>query len=129
MGQATAGMRLQKNVFVARNGLIEFDPRHNAIHPIANRSVGVMIEGIHRRALKTAVRLDAVPTLPDGRGAFRHGIEPGGIFFAVQEHVRFVQIAIIAKRLAQQRRAQESRGQVAEFSDVGGQAGGGFGAL
>src|SRR5207253_10983539 len=59
--------------------LVELNACNDAVDPFADCAVGVVVEGIHPRILKTAVGLDAVPSFPDRRGAFGDRIEPGRI--------------------------------------------------
>src|ERR1700756_1791646 len=63
--QSTSGLRTDQNVFITRLLLINPDPRYNAVHPVSDGSVGVVVEGIHRGRLEALIRLESVPSLPD----------------------------------------------------------------
>src|SRR5256884_466749 len=78
-GQPTARLRLNQNMFVTGVALVELNACNDAVDPFADCAVGVVVEGIHPRILKTAVGLDAVPSFPDRRGAFGDRIKPGRI--------------------------------------------------
>ena len=128
-GQPTARLRLNQNMFVTGVALVELNACNDAVDPFADCAVGVVVEGIHPRILKTAVGLDAVPSFPDRRGAFGDRIKPGRILGTIQQHVGEVEITVIAQNLAQQRCSQESRGEMAEFLNIVGKPGRGARAL
>src|SRR5579864_5153512 len=100
-------MRLDQNMFVPRLFFVNRNPCHNAVHPVPDRAVSVMIERIHFWSLKCSIRLDSVPSLPDSGGALCDRIKPRWIFSAVEQHVCLVEVAVIAQDLTEDRRAQE----------------------
>ena len=67
--ETAAGPRLDEDVLVARRGVVDLDARHHAIHPVADRAVGVVVERVHAGVLERAVGLLPVPALPDRRRA------------------------------------------------------------
>jgi len=64
--EVSAGLGGDEHFPVPRRLLGE--PTDDAIHPVPDCSVGIMVEGVHSRRLERAVGLDAVPSLPDCRG-------------------------------------------------------------
>src|SRR5271157_668889 len=72
IGHSTAGMRLDEDVLVASLTLIDFDSSRDAVEPLANCPIGIVIEGIHRGTLESSIGLDSVPALPDCRGALQN---------------------------------------------------------
>lgn len=64
-GEAPAGLRLDADVLVAGHRRVDFEACHHAVHPVAYRAVGVMVERVHAAILERAVRLPAIPSLPD----------------------------------------------------------------
>src|SRR5215218_5874511 len=78
-GETATGLRLHHDVLEAGSGLVEIEASDGANHPVADRAVGVVIEGVHPDVLEALVRLLAVPALPDRRCALGDGIQPGRI--------------------------------------------------
>ena len=46
------------------------------VHPVAHRAVSIMVQGIHARFVKCAVRFYGIPSLPDCRSPHIHCIQP-----------------------------------------------------
>src|SRR3990172_1988086 len=66
---AAARLRLDADVLVAGLFRVGLEAGHDAVEPLADGPAGVVIERVHPRILKAAVRLDAVPAFPDRRRA------------------------------------------------------------
>ena len=86
---------------------------HAAEQPAADGPVGVVIEGIVRRA----VGANAVPGFPDGGGALFDGVEPAGTILLQQQAIGGIHVAVLRQHPAQIRRGQEARIQVAAVLD------------
>ena len=119
--ESAAGPRLDEDVLVAGGALVGLDAGHHPVHPLADRAVRVVVERVHRAVLEAAVRLLAVPPLPDRGGALLHRVEPRRVLLAVEQQVRLVQIAVPAQHVAEVRRAEEARRQVLPLADLLGQ--------
>src|SRR5579872_4706055 len=65
-GQSAAGVGKDAAMAVAGAVLIGVDACNDAVQPIPDSAVGVMVERIHAGRFEGAIRPDAVPTFPDG---------------------------------------------------------------
>src|SRR5690606_37478172 len=83
-----------------------------AVHPIADRAVGVVVERIHAVVLKAAIRFDAVPALPDRCRALFDGVEPGWIRLLQKQRVGGVQMPVLGEHVTEVGRAEETRGEM-----------------
>src|SRR5207247_9144049 len=64
---------------VSRRRSIQVDSADILVHPIADRSEGIVVERIHPGILERAVRANPVPPLPHRRCPARDRVEPGRI--------------------------------------------------
>src|SRR5207247_4342021 len=64
---------------VSRRRSIQVDSADILVHPIADRSEGIVVERIHPGILERAVRANPVPPLPHRRRPARDRVEPGRI--------------------------------------------------
>ena len=83
--EASARFGSEENLLVT--GGQRAETADDAIHPLAHRAIGVVVEGIHADVTKTMFFGVAVPPLPHSRRAVAHGVEPGRIVFLQQDLV------------------------------------------
>src|SRR6266540_292160 len=101
---------------VPRAGFVELDAGNRRVHPFADRTERVMIERVHRGILELTVGLDAVPALPDGRGALADLVAPRRIGVAVQELIRAIELAPRGQGRQKMRNADEPGAEVPAVS-------------
>lgn len=72
--QAAGQRRADQNLLISRSDQI--DACHFPVQPVADGPVGIVIQRIHAGSVKTAVRQDGIPSLPDRcrppRGCFAY---------------------------------------------------------
>ena len=117
-GQAATGFGGEEDLFVA--GSQPTDAADDGIHPLAHRAVGVVVEGIHADVAEAVLFGVAVPTLPHGRRAVAHGVEPGRIVLLQENLVGQIGAAEASKHGQQQGCADEAGRQmtIARFDQI-----------
>src|SRR5690606_10940050 len=96
VAQLSAGLGLNMEALIARRSRVHLDPRHNAVQPLADGAIGVVVERVHTGILKAAIRLDAVPALPDRRSALFDRIQPRWATLLIEQLVRYIAVAVAA---------------------------------
>ncbi len=82
------------------------------VHPLADGGVGVLVQGVHLEFVEAAVRVHAVPQLPDGGAAQLHVVEPPGAVLLEEHLPRQVVPPVLRQRPAQHPGARKAGGQV-----------------
>lgn len=103
-------LRLDQNMFVSH--LSDFQASRYAVHPVADGTISVVVEGVHARVLEGTVGLDAVPALPDGGCPHFDRVQPGRIRLLEQEVVGYVGMPIVRQDMAEVGCPQKARRQV-----------------
>src|ERR1700730_657055 len=116
-------MGLDETVFVARMLRVNLDSGDDTVHPVADGAESIVIERIHALILERTIGLDSIPTLPNCVCAFGDWIQQQGILLAIQKHVGFIVVPVIAQNIGEQRRAQETSRKVTGRANVSRQAG------
>ena len=86
------------------------EPGHGPVQPVRDRSEGVVVERRHLARVDRAVGQQAVPALPHGGRAHRHGVEPRGALRLDEEALGGVEVSALGERIGHERRADEAGG-------------------
>ncbi len=121
MREAAARLHLYEEMRIARRDRIDIDAADCLIHPTAHGSVRIMVERVHSLILEGAVRLDSIPSLPDRGGTLPDRVKPGWELLAIEQQIRFVDIAEPSQHTEQLRRSEKSRGEVSAQAHIGGE--------
>ena len=84
--KALEQIAMEESLVLAERGGLDFrgidaDTTDNAVKERSTRTVGVMVERVHRLRKQTVFQSVAVPAFPDGGRSLKHRIEPGGESF------------------------------------------------
>ena len=108
--QAASRFGGEKNLFKARSHWS--DAANYGVHPLADGSVGVVVEGVHTDIAEAVLLGVAVPTLPHGGGAVFHGVEPGRIVLLKEKTVGEIGPAKAGQDRAEQGSSEKAGGEV-----------------
>ena len=108
--QAASRFGGEKNLFKARSHWS--DAANYGVHPLADGSVGVMVEGVHTDIAEAVLFSIAVPTLPHRSRAVFHSVEPRGIIFLKKKTVGEIGPAKACQDGAEEGSSQKARGEV-----------------
>src|SRR5688572_20652750 len=77
IGQSTSPLWMHNNMLITGLLRVKIDPAHPSIHPGANGTICIMVEGVHARVLKPLVMCPAIPSFPNRCCPLCDRIEPG----------------------------------------------------
>ena len=103
------GERPRRDADAAVAGGVRCEARDGAVQPVGDRAERVVVERGHLAGVDRAVGQQAVPALPHGRRAHRHGVQPRRALGLQQQALGGVEVPAVGQGVGHERRADEAR--------------------
>ena len=101
--------------YLLKAGCFGVDAGYRAEQPAADRTEGVMIEGVHAGVLEAFLLGPTVPAFPDGGRAIHNGITPRRKGVILEQSARDIMVAVVAQDKHDVWTSQKSGGKVPVF--------------
>ena len=88
---------------------VGLDSAHSRIEPLRNRTVSIVVEGVHADVAESALKRIGIPSLPNGGSTLTDRVEPAGVACLEKERVAKRMQTELFKCLIENTRADKAR--------------------
>ena len=110
MGNALHEMRHNSELPVS--GFDQAQAAQTGIKPISDGTISIVVQTVHIRRIKTAVRQYGIPAFPDGGGAHLHFIQPARRIFLQKQFSGRLVFSVVTQRQTEVRCPDKTGGQM-----------------